>query len=198
MLDDVRAYAAHKAVVTDNADPMKLGRVKATIPGYITETGWAYPFGTLGGGEKGRGTYSVPPIGAEIQVSFDDGDTHHPRYTGGHWGRTDGVPDIPGAALEALNEDGDSVAHLIHVVETDRFEIVHDSRTNKTRLYIRSKDSGQTMDGSAIMIELDETNGTVGISAPAAITIRSHGAISIEANQLTLNGRPVVGSDAPI
>lgn len=196
--DDLRAYTAHAAVVTDNADPLKLGRVKASIPGYIKETGWAYPLGTSGGGEAGLGTYSVPAVGAEVSVSFADGDVNSPRYISGHWGLTQGLSDIPRAALAALDESGADQASLIYACETPRFEVVHDSRANKSRFYIRAKQKGENMNGNAIMIELDETNGTIGISAPAGITIRSHGAIALEANQITLNGRVVAPSNKAI
>jgi hypothetical protein len=190
--DELRAYAPQAGVVIDIADPKKLGRIRASIPGYIDETGWAMPVGM--GGETRLGTFNPPPIGADVIISFISGDPHQPIYMNGPWGydRT-GKSGVPTAAKEALDEDLDA-ADKIYVVETPKFEVVHDSRLGRVRMYLRAKSAGQNMNGPAIMIELDETNGTVGISAPVAITLRSFGAIGLEANEITLNGRKVSSS----
>jgi len=75
------------AVVSDNKDPMNLGRVKVKIPAlgdtYLTD--WAqvvYP----GAGQtppNGRGLYLVPQVNDQVVVGFEMGDPDRPFILGG-------------------------------------------------------------------------------------------------------------------
>lgn len=83
------------AVVTDNKDPDKLGRVKVKYPtlGGEVESGWArIAWGAAG---KERGTVTLPEVNDEVVVGFAHGDVRRPFILGALF---NGV-DTPGADL---------------------------------------------------------------------------------------------------
>jgi uncharacterized protein involved in type VI secretion and phage assembly len=70
-------------VVTDNADPDGLYRVKMKLP-YLSdtvETGWARVLQP--GAGKGRGWNVLPEVDDEVLVGFEHGDIDHPYVLGG-------------------------------------------------------------------------------------------------------------------
>lgn len=190
--DDLgRKYSAlYMGVVVDNADPEKLGRVKLRIPGLVDpESAWALPLG-LGGGAKERGMFWPPDVGADVGVMFVMGDVDHPAYLGGHWGRPNGVREVPGP----VGRDDDisaADAHKVKSIETDRYEIVIDDRAGKESLRFRDKVTDDS-------IEMDGAGKGIVISATAALVIKAVGAVSIDAPLLTLNKRPVSPGSGPI
>ena len=69
-------------IVTDTADPMKIGRVKVTLPWLADdfETFWCrvcYP----GAGAE-RGLFVCPEINDEVLIAFEHGDIRHPYVIG--------------------------------------------------------------------------------------------------------------------
>ena len=81
-------YGKYRGTVIDNKDPEKLGRVKVNVPQVsgknIMDT-WAWPSGLVGGDDFGA--FFIPPKGAGVWVSFENGDPNHPIWEGGHWSR---------------------------------------------------------------------------------------------------------------
>jgi uncharacterized protein involved in type VI secretion and phage assembly len=72
--------------VTDNADPLGLGRVRAKVPDVLGEheSGWALPSVPFAG--KGVGLFLIPPQGANVWIEFEHGDADYPIWTGCFWG----------------------------------------------------------------------------------------------------------------
>jgi phage protein D len=79
-------------VVTNNADPEKLGRVKVTFPTLSAddESTWARVV-TPGGGPK-RGMQWLPEVDDEVLIGFEFDDKVRPVVLGGLWNRTDAPP----------------------------------------------------------------------------------------------------------
>lgn len=79
-------------IVTNNADPEKLGRVKVTFPTLSTEdeSAWARVVGP-GIGPR-RGVQWLPEIDDEVLVGFELDDRSRPVVLGGLWSRTDPPP----------------------------------------------------------------------------------------------------------
>lgn len=74
-----RVLAVEKGIVTDNKDPLAMGRVKATLSelGAKTETDWLYrliPSPLI--------SFPVPQVGDTIAVGYFDGDPHKGFYLG--------------------------------------------------------------------------------------------------------------------
>jgi hypothetical protein len=93
-----RYYGVHRAVVTDNKDPDKLGRIKAVC----TEVGQSdapnvWILCAMEGAGNKRGSFNPPEVGDTVWIFFKEGDANNPEvYFGGWYGETDGqTPDVP-------------------------------------------------------------------------------------------------------
>lgn len=189
----------YEGVVTDNVDPLKLGRVRIRIPGILDDpdSDWAFPMGMPGGGVSQRGFFDVPAIGSEVYVMFLGGDPDKPRFWTGHWGvRNDTGSEVPTQARDALDENP-ADADAIKVYETNSYVLVFDEREGQERFFVKRKrdiegvDDEDLIGGNALMIELDATNGTCAISAPGGIFLRSLGLIDLDATVIQIAGRKV-------
>ena len=91
-----RFFGKYRGVVTENLDPMQIGRIQAQVPDVLGETpsGWALPCVPAAGIQAG--CFIVPPIGSQVWVEFEQGDPDFPIWTGGFWGL---AADVPIAAL---------------------------------------------------------------------------------------------------
>jgi uncharacterized protein involved in type VI secretion and phage assembly len=88
-----RNYDAMIAIVTDNKDPSKLGRVKVKLPVLSDkDTTWWAPIIMLGAG-KNRGWFFIPEIDDEVLVMFEHGNVDYPVVIGALWGGKDKPPD---------------------------------------------------------------------------------------------------------
>jgi hypothetical protein len=101
-------HGFYRAVVEDNIDPKKMGRVRVRIWGLHTEKKtktategiptselpWAEPcVPIMEGGISGFGTWGVPLQGAHVLVLFENGNYLQPRY----------FASLPGNPTEKLN-----------------------------------------------------------------------------------------------
>lgn len=83
-----RFYGKYPGVVTDNEDPLEIGRIRAKVPAVLgenSETGWALPCAPFGGG-KDRGFLIVPEVGDAAWIEFAGGDISLPIWAGTFWG----------------------------------------------------------------------------------------------------------------
>ena len=87
-------YGKYRGQVIDNNDPMQLGRIKVNVPPVLGEgrMSWAMPCVPYGG--PGVGIFAIPPVGANVWVEFEGGDTDHPIWSGCFWVRGE-VPATP-------------------------------------------------------------------------------------------------------
>jgi hypothetical protein len=83
--DADRFYGKYRGLVTDNQDPMQIGRLQAIVPEVLGEvtTGWALPCAPYAG--TSSGFYAVPPVGAGVWIEFEAGDTSRPIWSGAWW-----------------------------------------------------------------------------------------------------------------
>ena len=85
-------WGKYRGVVTDNDDPLMVGRVRARVADVTGdgETGWALPNAPFGG--NGMGMFAVPDVGAGVWIEFEHGDPDYPIWTGAWWGSAAEVP----------------------------------------------------------------------------------------------------------
>lgn len=110
-------FGKYRGQVKNNVDPMQLGRMQVSVPAVLGEgqLSWATPCVPYAG--SGVGLFAIPPVGANVWVEFEGGDTDYPIWSGCFWGvgevpvlpalpqvkvfKTDGVTltlsDLPGA-----------------------------------------------------------------------------------------------------
>jgi uncharacterized protein involved in type VI secretion and phage assembly len=178
------------AVVTDNQDPDRLGRVRVRFRAGRRREAWARVAAPMAG--KERGICFLPEIEDEVLVAFENGDPAQPYVIGALWSRRDPPPET--------NADGRNDRRLIrsrkgHQLTFDDGEAgAVDLRLNDGRR-IRLDDRAVTIDdgkGNAISIESD--SGTLRIRSTRALEL-SAPEVSIDASssmELRTAGRLVL------
>lgn len=87
-----RYYSRYRAMVVENNDPNKQGRLFVYIPSVFDGVqAWAYSAGTHGGPNTGF-KYLTPPIGSTVWVTFEKGHPLYPVWEYHGWYK-DQVPD---------------------------------------------------------------------------------------------------------
>ena len=153
-------------IVTNNADPEGLGRVKVTFPWLCDtdESAWARLVSPMAG--AGCGFFALPEIGDEVLIGFEHGDIHRPFVLGALW---NGQDKPPVETSEAVGTGG---------------------KVNKRVLRSRSGHSislNDTAGGEEIMI-IDKTgdNKIIINSAENSMQIKAKGDLTIEAQNIRL------------
>ncbi len=85
-------YGKYRGVVSDNLDPLMIGRVRARVPDVMggRESGWALPCAPFGGDQVGF--FAVPMVGAGVWIEFEHGDPDYPIWAGCWWGNLAEMP----------------------------------------------------------------------------------------------------------
>jgi uncharacterized protein involved in type VI secretion and phage assembly len=92
-----RYYGKYRGVVINNLDPLRIGRIMASVPDVLNSipTSWAMPCVPITG--KQMGTYVVPQIGTGVWIEFEQGDPDYPIWSGCFWGSAAEVPTMANA-----------------------------------------------------------------------------------------------------
>ena len=80
---------SYKGTVIDNDDPLKLGRVRVVIEGMLEGNKNNLPWisqrsATMMGGQPDRGSFFVPAVDSELEITFPTGDVYAGFYVG-YW-----------------------------------------------------------------------------------------------------------------
>jgi uncharacterized protein involved in type VI secretion and phage assembly len=169
------------AVVTNNKDPDKLGRIKVKFPWLSEqeESAWARVLSPMAGNQ--RGLYFLPEVDDEVLVAFEHGQVEFPYILGALWNGKDKPP--------VTNDDGKNNQRMIksrsgHVIILDDKEgeeqIIIRDQSAKNEIVIDSKKNSMT-----IKVEQDlniETKGKINLKS-------SGGDVSIECNNLKIQAQ---------
>src|SRR5215207_6267759 len=129
-------FGKYRGKVENNVDPLQQGRVQVSVPAVLGEgrLSWAMPCAPYAG--SGVGFFAVPPVGANVWVEFEAGETNSPIWSGCFWGvgeapsptglpmikmlKTDAITltlsDLPGAGGFTLEVGPPAVPTLLKLV----------------------------------------------------------------------------------
>lgn len=85
-----RYFGIYRGIVTNNIDPLQLGRIAVNVPAVFGEdiSAWALPCAP----SADVRFFTVPPVGAYVWIEFEAGNVSFPVWVGCFWG-TGEVPD---------------------------------------------------------------------------------------------------------
>ena len=182
-------------IVTNNNDPMNLGRVKLKFhlsPDY--ESDWARVV-SIGAG-KNRGFDCLPEVNDEVLVGFEHGNIHRPYVIGGVWNGVD-LPPTPVTNSVVKNKVRlrtikTRTGHTFQFVEEDKSK-------SKAGIYLKTAGGHQVnLNDSQKMIEITTVDGHKITmrgkgkkrGRPASINIKSTGSLNIQAKtDINLNAK---------
>lgn len=188
------------AVVTNNQDPEKLGKIKVKYPwrNNEDESHWARMITFMAGNEMGG--YFLPEVGDEVLVAFENGDIDHPVIMGALWSGKMKPPE--------KNSDGKNNRRLIksrsgHLVILDdtkgseKIEIIDKSGNNLLRIDTKTNTIEITSDKD---IKLKAPNGKISldcleldVKASATAKIQANASLDLKASgNATLKGAVVM------
>ncbi len=107
-------YGKYRAVVTNNVDPLMIGRIQVICPdaASLVPTTWCMPCVPVAG--INMGMFSPPIIGSGVWIEFERGDPSKPIWVGCYWGLGAEVPvlsrivppAVPGITLQTTLKNG--------------------------------------------------------------------------------------------
>ncbi|MCD6482267.1 MAG: hypothetical protein J7K80_00830 [Candidatus Izimaplasma sp.] len=163
-------------VVTNNQDPLKLGRVKLVIYDKFDEfeTDWARIASLYSGND--RGLLILPEVGDEVLVSFRSGDMREPYVIGSLWNKKENPPE--------KNEDGKNnikiiksrKGHQIIIDDDDDGGSIEIKTENGTSIFLDNKDNGTIKisdKGKKTSAEFDGNTGKLTVKGNDKIIIES-------------------------
>ncbi len=95
-------YGKYRGKVESNTDPNQLGRIQVSVPSVLGEgqMSWAMPCTPYGGSSVGW--FAIPPVGTNVWVEFEAGNTDYPIWSGCFWGTGECPASPPMPPLKVL------------------------------------------------------------------------------------------------
>lgn len=197
-LDSNRIDGVVTALVTDNNDKDKLGRVQVKFPWLPKNNGaelsstWAR-LASIGAGPE-RGLYFLPEINDEVLVAFEHGDINFPYVVGGLWNGKDKPPQGSGEALKSQKVISrvirSSSGHFIELNDEsgkEKITIKDKSQKNIIEFDTSKKSITFTAEGDLIFDAGGKftvtSKGDLSLSSKAGAKIESQSAMSLESKQ---------------
>jgi len=177
---DQRFYGVAEAIVVDNDDPEKEGRIKLKLPWFDAEmvSDWCRVRQAYAG--NGYGMYLVPEVGDEVLVAFIHGDLRLPVVLGGLWNGKDKPSTARGDGKdpkllrtrkghEVLLDDSDGAEKIVIVDSGGNNRIVIDASGDS--ITVESPNGKLLLRGREVEIE-----ATQGMKVTAGTTLDLEGA----------------------
>ena len=151
-------FGKYRAIVTDNADPLKRGRLKLRVPSVLPDaetdwTGGAFPFG----GNSGEAMIFVPAVGAHVLVEFIEGDRSSPVWTAAYYPR-DAAAGSAGAPPASFDKPGGEL-QLIRSEKGIEIRIEDDRKDNQVIVILHPKGTRIEIGAKGAVSITDSANG---------------------------------------
>jgi phage baseplate assembly protein gpV len=183
--------------VVYNEDPLRLKRVKVSIPNLFNETDhanlpWVAPmfFGFVANGAGGGSAHLVPAVGTELVIEFQMGSPLHGLYVAspvrldqlptefrdGDFKWTYGWKDPAGNLFLVDTKDGNNLIKIVHGSSGATWEIVNNGDTTFTT-------PGK----------LDLTvGGTTTLNSEGRVTVNTEAQVHVNGSNVMVNGGDVI------
>ena len=192
------------AIVTNNGDPDRIGRVKLRFPWLSdhNESDWARVASFMAG--RDRGAVFLPEVGDEVLVAFEHGDINYPYVIGALWNTVDRPPESNDNGRNDLrvirSRSGHSVEFSderngrenITIKSNGGHSIVLDDTSGQEKVEIRT-DSGHTivLDDAAGSLIVKDRSGNEIRCRGRSMRISGAGSIAISARRISLRGSQI-------
>lgn len=158
-------FGKYRGKVETNEDPLGLGRLQVSVPAVLGEgtRAWAMPCVPYAG--NGVGLFLIPPVGGNLWVEFEAGETDFPIWVGCFWSEGEVPVDPAEPTQRALKTDGLSL-------------LVDDQSGGSVTLTV----------GSPIA----DTEVSIVIDSNGVVLETGNGKIEISSSQVAINGDGLV------
>ena len=129
-----RYYSIYRAMVTDNKDPKKLGRVKVMVPTLFGDDplpNWCQCKDFRASGKE-YGEFNPPEVDDWVFVQFIEGDTRYPVYSGGWVGEEE--------LSQEYQHDEEGTPRVRGQKDSSGNGIFFDSTPDKEKMWVQTKD----------------------------------------------------------
>ena len=156
-------YGKYRALVVNNKDPEKMGRVKVRCPKVLGEyvSAWCTP--CVPSAFNDGGFFYVPSVNETIWVEFEEGDPNKPIWTGSWW--------IPN---RTPMQNSNNVQDKIMLVSRNQHIVEIDDKNNT--IIVKMKDGSRIKLGNGIEV-----------TAPSGKRITFYGDVYMN-NKLSVSG----------
>jgi uncharacterized protein involved in type VI secretion and phage assembly len=182
-------------VVSDLADPERLGRVRVKFPTLEDqESDWARLATPMAG--KERGLFLRPEVGDEVLVGFELGDPRRAYVLGSLWNTPDPPPPDDGKAGDnnwrflrsrsghVVKLDDTSGAEKIEITGSDdQRRLVFDIANQKIQITCDTGDIEVSAPAGTVKVDAK----TVEVSASADMTLKASGTLTIQGATVNIN-----------
>lgn len=168
-------------VVTDNADPEGLGRVRVRYPWLADNCASAWARVVAPGGGNERGVQFLPEIDDEVLIGFEQGDMNAPYVLGGLWNGVD-MPAMPGVVRNNRVQQRVIRSRSGHTITLDDSD-------NGGRISIQDSQGNQiVLDTGSNALSI-KSGGDISITAGGNLTLAARGTVSVEGMGITIDGQ---------
>ena len=183
-----RFYGVYPAIVSDNADPEKHGRVTLRLPWLDATaiTDWARM--AVPGAGNDYGFVWMPEVGDEVLVAFEAGNVSRPYVIGGLWNGVDTIPLDTSKDLDS----GKVVTRMLISKSQHKLTFKESSSESSIELTTSKGAVTITLDEQNKAFKVAVTGGKVQIQADTDVEIKAGGSMKLEATgQMTIKGATV-------
>ncbi len=204
------------ALVTNNNDEDKIGRIKVKFPWLNKELETDWIRSAAPGAGKTRGFYSIPEVDDEVLIAFEHGDINRPYMVGALWNGKDTPPKPTNEVVKSgkVNERiwQSRSGHVILMSDEEgKEQIVIRDKTTANEIIIDSKENAITINvdgdytvnsgGNALVNSEGDTTltskGKTTTDSKGDITIKTGSAnVTVQGSKVTIKGQSAVAVEA--